>query len=197
MRLYCLNILLEKSKTPPELDTRFSIFIGIQTAQKPCPAAAAYFEWTSTRELEFYKELSLKEHCEIISESRQTFLVLISQALEDYNKALDTNVLLSSTSIRMSLPAFFKVMKKFQNSISSIYQSPTIRREGEVPHEFFLDQQTAREWLKKIAPLSLVDGAWLRHLNIITISFELRPIAKEIWQVFTEELGNGNRDQHR
>lgn len=161
-------------------------------------AVKADVEWTSTRELEFYKELyfklqNLEEHSDTIPIARQAFLVLLSQALEDYVKAPDTNILSIKDFDKIALARF---LQSHQDDVTSRYHQYISRRQSGGPRELFQNHQAAGDWLREIAPLKLVDGAWLGHLNKITMPFSLRQIVKQTWQVFTEELGNGNRDQH-
>ncbi|KAJ5916837.1 hypothetical protein N7504_000852 [Penicillium tannophilum] len=161
-------------------------------------AVKADAEWTSTRELEFYKELyfklqNLEEHSDTIPIARQAFLVLLSQALEDYVKAPDTNILSIKHFDKEELARF---LQRHQDDVTTRYHLYINRRQLGGPRELFQDRQEAGDWLREIAPLKLVDGAWLGHLNKITMPFSLRQIVKQTWQVFTEELGNGNRDQH-
>ncbi|KAJ5171768.1 hypothetical protein N7492_004361 [Penicillium capsulatum] len=162
------------------------------------PAVTAHSEWTPTRELEFYKELyfklqNLEEYSQVVPIARQTFLLLLSQALEDYSRTPDASILSIKHFNKDELALF---LQRDQDNVTAQYHEYINRRRSGGPRELFQNQQAAGDWLRKIAPLKLVDGAWLGHLNKITMPFSLRPIVKQTWQVFTEELGNGDRDQH-
>jgi hypothetical protein len=135
----------------------------------------------------------LEEHPEALQIARQVFLALLSQALEDGKKSPDTNILSMKHFNKGDLAVFIQGQ---QDNVTAQYHDYISRRQSGGPRALFQDHQEAEDWLRKIAPLKLVDGAWLGHLNKITMPFSLRPIIKETWQVFTEELGNGNRDQH-
>ncbi|GIK05078.1 hypothetical protein Aspvir_009177 [Aspergillus viridinutans] len=160
------------------------------------PAVKANAEWISSRELDYYKELyfklqNLEEHPDTILMGRQAFLVLLSQALEDCLKA--PGILSIEHFDKKELARF---LHNHQDNVTRQYHQYISRRQSGGPRELFQNQQAAEDWLREIAPLKLVDGAWLGHLNKITMPFSLRQIVKKTWQVFTEELGNGNRDQH-
>ncbi|CAI7662645.1 unnamed protein product [Penicillium pancosmium] len=194
-----LHLSLRSFEVHSKLD-RSNEFIemGRKRPKRPKTASTSNSEWASMRELEFYKKLyfklqNLEEHPEIIPIARQVFLALLSEALEDYSKAPNTNILSMKHFDKGELALF---LQSHQDNVTDQYHHYISRRQSGGQRALFQDHQEAEDWLRKIAPLKLVDGAWLGHLNKITMPFSLRPIVKETWQVFTEELGNGNRDQH-
>lgn len=171
---------------------------GRKRVKDPRPAVKAITDWPCTRELEFYKGLyfklqNLEEHSDTLLTARHAFLVLLSQALEDYTKAPDTNILSIQHFDKQALANF---LQSHQDDVTSQYHQYISRRQSGGLRELFENRQAAGDWLREIAPLKLVDGAWLGHLNKITMPFPLRQIVKQTWQVFVEELGNGNSDQH-
>ncbi|CAG8350159.1 unnamed protein product [Penicillium salamii] len=164
--------------------------------------ASRYFkstaEWTSTKELEFYKELyfklqNLEQHSDTLPTARRAFQILLSQALEDSVKASGINLLSIKHFDKKELARF---LQSEQDDVTSQYHGYITRRRAGGPREILKNRQAAGDWLREIAPVKLVDGAWLGHLNTINMPFSLRQIVKQTWQVFTEELGNGNSDQH-
>ncbi|CAG7958760.1 hypothetical protein PENNAL_c0026G08504 [Penicillium nalgiovense] len=196
----CITIIVYLRNPNPLLRSERSndLFAQGRKRLKEPPAATTNAEWTSMRELEFYKELyfklqNLEEHTDTVPIARRAFLVLVSQALEDYGKAPNTNILSIEHFDKNELACF---LQSHQDKVTSQYRRYISRRQSGGPCELFQDQQAAGDWLREIAPLKLVDGAWLGHLNKITMPFSLRQIMRQTWQVFTEELGNGNRDQH-
>lgn len=193
------QLYLRNAQTQSKLD-RSKLFFEVEhkRPKKLKPAPTSNSEWKSMRELEFYKTLyfklqNLENHLEIIPKARQVFLALLSEALEDYSKAPNTNILSLKHFDKNELALF---LQSHQDNVTAQYHHYISCRQSGGPRALFQDHKEAGDWLRKIAPLKLVDGAWLGHLNKITIPFPLRPIVKETWQVFTEELGNGNRDQH-
>ncbi|KAF9889281.1 hypothetical protein FE257_007389 [Aspergillus nanangensis] len=163
------------------------------------PTTTEDSEWTSLSELEFYKELyfkfqNLEQFPETIPTGRQTFLLLLSQALKDYVEAPSTSSILSIKHCDEKEVARF--LQSHQDEVTRQYHQYISRRQSGGPRELFENRQVAGDYLREIAPLKLVDGAWLGHLNKVTMPFPSRPIVKQTWQVFTEELGNGYLEQH-
>lgn len=185
----------------PKLDaSNNGLRVKFRSQFRPRPNAAEDAKWTARGELEFYKELFFKlQNLEDFPDTkplgRQTFLILLSHALEDYVKAP------SSRSSILSIKHFDeKELARFldsqQDNVTSQYHEYIGRRKSGGPRELFETKQMAEDRLRDMAPLKLVDGAWLGHFNKITMPFALRSIVKQTWQVFTEELGNGNAEQH-
>ncbi|KAH4338013.1 hypothetical protein HBH98_213670 [Parastagonospora nodorum] len=69
------------------------------------------------------------------------------------------------------------------------------RKLGHGP-QLFSTLEGARVWLTQQAPVKLVDGAWLSHVHKITTPFALWGITKYAWQIFSEELGDGDITKH-
>lgn len=65
------------------------------------------------------------------------------------------------------------------------------RQKGE-PRELFKDRDEAEWWLKQLAPVKYVDGAWLGHINRVTLPYGLLETIRSAWQVLSEELGDGD-----
>lgn len=156
-------------------------------------------EWATQGELEFYKELffklqNLEEFPDTIPTGRKIFLLLLSQALKDHVEAPHTSSILSIKHFDEKDLA--RCLQDHQDKVTRQYHEYINRRQSGGPRELFNSKQVAEDRLREVAPLKLVDGAWLGHFNKITMPFPLRPIIKRTWQVFTEELGNGNREQH-
>ncbi|PLN85700.1 hypothetical protein BDW42DRAFT_160436 [Aspergillus taichungensis] len=163
------------------------------------PTCTTESEWAAQGEIEFFKELffklqNLEEFPETIPTARKTFLLLLSQALKDQVEAPSTSSILSIKHFDEKELAH--ALQNHQDEVTRQYHEYIGRRRSGGPRELFLNKQVAGDRLREAAPLKLVDGAWLGHFNKITMPFLLRPIMKRTWQVFTEELGNGNREQH-
>ncbi|OJI96678.1 hypothetical protein ASPVEDRAFT_121146 [Aspergillus versicolor CBS 583.65] len=183
--------------TSPKLDASNGLRVKFRSHFRPNPAEDS--KWTARRELEFYKELFFKlQNLEDFPDTkplgRQTFLTLLSQALDDYVKAPSSSSILSIKDFDEKQLARF--LDREQDNVTSQYHEYINRRKLGGPRELFENKHKAEERLREMAPLKLVDGAWLGHFNKITMPFALRSIVKQAWQVFTEELGNGNAEQH-
>ena len=151
------------------------------------------------QELEFYKSLffrlqNVEYYPEASPVARQTILLLLSEALSEYTKTKSQSSILSIETFDKAHLARF--LSDHQNSVTDKYGKYIEERKQGGPRQLVRDRKDAESWLRKIAPLKLVDGAWLGHLNKITLPFAFRPVMKKTWQVFTEELGDGNVHQH-
>ncbi|XWW99173.1 hypothetical protein V2A60_007181 [Cordyceps javanica] len=69
------------------------------------------------------------------------------------------------------------------------------RKKGHGP-ELFTTAEEAKAWLVQQAPTKFVDGAWLGHMHKITTPFALRGVTKQVFQILSEELGDGDLDKH-
>jgi len=70
------------------------------------------------------------------------------------------------------------------------------RREAGPGRESFVDREAAVNWLKSLAPLNYIDGAWLCRIHKITIPFALRGVTKHAWQTYSEEMGDGDLEKN-
>lgn len=165
----------------------------VRSAVKPIAKDSGF------QELEFYKSLlfrlqNVEDHPEVSPLARQTILFLLSESLSEYTKRKSHSSILSLVTFnREELSQF---LQDHQKNVTDRYAQYIAQRDLGGPRQLVRDRQDAESWLRKIAPLKLVDGAWLGNLNKITTPFSLRPIMKKTWQVFTEELGDGNLHQH-
>lgn len=87
-------------------------------------------------------------------------------------------------------------MFEYQEEVYGQWEEDNQRRASGQPTELFQDQETVREWLKQIAPLKYVDGAWLGYVHRTSTPFALREVTKNAWQVLSEELGDGELDRN-
>jgi hypothetical protein len=91
-------------------------------------------------------------------------------------------------------------LAKFQltrdHNIGEKWEQYNIRRKQGGPRELFSDREEAIWWLKQIAPVKYVDGAWLGHIGKVTTPFALRKTVKIVWQVLSEELGDGDLEKN-
>ncbi len=59
-----------------------------------------------------------------------------------------------------------------------------------VPSRPFLSQAACRFGIEQLAPAILVDGAWL--IRALSIKRRLPKVGEALWQIFREEIGDGN-----
>jgi hypothetical protein len=181
---------LPRRLTPPRFLRKLNF---ISSSVKPIAKESRF------QELEFYKTLFFKMqneeyNPEVSPLGRQAILFLLSEALSKYTKRESHPSILSMETFNKEELSQF--LQNHQKDVTNRYAQYIAQRDLGGPRQLVRDRQDAELWLRKIAPLKLVDGAWLGHLNKITLPFALRPIMKKTWQVFTEELGDGNLHQH-
>lgn len=192
----CLYQILKSQERQPRRRTPLHFLkklTFIPSAVKPVAKESGF------QELEFYKDLFFKlqneeYNPEVLPLGRQAILFLLSEALSNYTKRESHPSILSMETFNKEELSQF--LQNHQKDVTDRYAQYIAQRDLGGPRQLVRDRQDAELWLRKIAPLKLVDGAWLGHLNKITLPFALRPIMKKIWQVFTEELGDGNVHQH-
>lgn len=80
--------------------------------------------------------------------------------------------------------------------IGDLWREYLGRRQAGGPKELFRDREEAEWWLKQLAPVKYVDGAWLGHINRVTLPYHLLPVVRSAWQVLSEELGDGDLDKN-
>jgi hypothetical protein len=137
----------------------------------------------------YYKLHNLEHNPEILPESRQLLLSLLSSTLTDAFKEPQTGILSIETFSRVGLDHFLKAKDV---DVTDRWEDYLARRKAGGPPEMFSDKEEAKWWLKQAAPVKYVDGAWLGHINKISTPFQYRNITKNAWQVMSEELGDGD-----
>ncbi|KAI1320309.1 hypothetical protein F5Y16DRAFT_417497 [Xylariaceae sp. FL0255] len=66
------------------------------------------------------------------------------------------------------------------------------RRSSGGCRELLLSREHAVHWLEQIAPVKLVDGAWLARAHHARTPAKLRGVTRTLWQILSEELGDGD-----
>ncbi|KAF2995173.1 hypothetical protein E8E14_002885 [Neopestalotiopsis sp. 37M] len=127
---------------------------------------------------EFYFKLqNLEQNRDILPQARQLLLKMLTRSLA-YAKSttVDGNILAIET----------------YNRILDQWELYLQRRNSGHGIELFDSRESAQKWLRGIAPVKYVDGAWLGHMHRVTTPFALRAITKNAWQILSEELGDGD-----
>jgi hypothetical protein len=137
----------------------------------------------------YYKLHNLEEHPDVLSESRELLLSLLSSTLIDAYKAPESGILSLERFTPESLDGFLKAKDV---DVTNRWEAYIARRKAGQPREMFTDKSEAQWWLKQAAPVKYIDGAWLGHINKISTPFKFRNITKNAWQVMSEELGDGD-----
>lgn len=149
------------------------------------------------REIRLYKDLyfklqNLERFPDILPQSRHLLISLFTETLADALKRPDPGILSLDQYSPESLSQF---LHSENDQTTREWEEYVARRRGGAPAELFQDMKEAIWWLRQMAPVKYVDGAWLGHIHKITTPFALRRVTKDAWQVLSEELGDG--DPHK
>jgi Iron-containing redox enzyme len=148
-------------------------------------------------EIRLYKDLyfklqNLERFPEILPQSRDLLISLFTETLADALNGLEPGIL----SVEQYTPeSLIDFLQTENDKTTREWEQYMARRRAGSPAEMFQDQEEAKWWLRQIAPVKYVDGAWLGHIHKITTPFALRRVTKDAWQVMSEELGDG--DPHK
>ena len=137
----------------------------------------------------YYKLQNLERFPEILPQARDLLISLFNETLANALKHPEPGILSVEQYTPDKLSHF---LQEENSSITGQWEKYVARRRAGGPTEMFQDREEAIWWLKQIAPVKYVDGAWLGYINKITTPFPLRRATKDAWQVMSEELGDGN-----
>ena len=137
----------------------------------------------------YYKLQNLERFPEILPQARDLLISLFNETLASALKSPEPGIL----SVEQYTPENLSQFLQEENSrITGQWEKYVGRRRAGGPAEMFQNRDEAMWWLKQIAPVKYVDGAWLGYINRITTPFPLRRATKDAWQVMSEELGDGS-----
>ncbi|KAH8646945.1 hypothetical protein BGZ60DRAFT_474568 [Tricladium varicosporioides] len=142
----------------------------------------------------YYQLHSLEKFPEVLPKARKLLLSLLRETSAAAQGLPEHESILSISSFsRQSLDKFQHTR---DHKIGEKWEQYNIRRKEGGPRELFCDREEAIWWLKQIAPVKYVDGAWLGHIGKVTTPFALRKTSKIAWQVLSEELGDGDLEKN-
>ena len=137
----------------------------------------------------YHKLHHLEDHPTILPQLRDLMLSFLAAAIIDAQSQSETGIL----AIESFDPDLLREFCQAKDHLITIrWEQYILRRQAGAPREMFKDEDHAKWWLKQIAPVKYVDGAWLGHIHKITTPFALRPVSKNAWQILSEELGDGD-----
>ena len=142
----------------------------------------------------YYQLHNLEKFPEVLPKAKNVLHSLLketsaaAQALPEHE-----NILSIQTFSRLDLEEF---LRRRNNNIGKKWEQYNSRRKKGGSRELFEDREEAIWWLKQIAPVKYVDGAWLGHIGKVTTPFELRKTMKGAWQILSEELGDGDLEKN-
>ncbi|KAE8332028.1 hypothetical protein BDV39DRAFT_168034 [Aspergillus sergii] len=143
----------------------------------------------------YYKLQNIEDHQDILPGARELLLSLLSDAIRStaYDKDQGQGIfgIRSYTDEKL-----FSFLRTSHQGVEDSYQKYIQDRRAGSPRVLVSNRQHATEVLTRLAPLKLVDGAWLGHINHINTPFAHRHVTKQLWQILSEELGGGILSLH-
>ena len=138
----------------------------------------------------YYQLHSLEKFPEVLPQAKRLLLSLLKETSAAAEALPEHESILSVQSFsRQDLEEF---QRRRDNNIGKEWEQYNLRRKEGGPRELFGDREEAIWWLKQIAPVKYVDGAWLGHVGKVTTPFALQKTMKGAWQILSEELGDGD-----
>ncbi|KAL1645040.1 hypothetical protein SLS58_004111 [Diplodia intermedia] len=140
----------------------------------------------------YHKLHNLEDFPEVVSEANEVLVLLLSEGLEWTQQSTNVDIRSIGEYTRETTSAF--IHGRNRDTLRRWQEYITRRKTGS--RELLPDVPAARTWLRKKAPSKLVDGAWLGYVHTATTPYALRQTTKIAWQVFSEELGDGDNDRN-
>jgi hypothetical protein len=138
----------------------------------------------------YYQLHNLEKFPEVLPQAKRVLLCLLKETSSAAEALPDHESILSVQSFsRQDLGEF---QRRRDNHIGKEWEQYNLRRREGRPRELFGGREEAIWWLKQIAPVKYVDGAWLGHVGKVTTPFALQKTMKGAWQILSEELGDGD-----
>lgn len=143
----------------------------------------------------YYKLQNIEDHQDILPGARELLLSLLSDAINStaYDKDQGQGIfgIRSYTDEKL-----FSFLQTSHQGVEDSYEKYIQDRRDGSPRVLVSNRQHATKVLTRLAPLKLVDGAWLGHINHINTPFAHRHVTKQLWQILSEELGGGKLSLH-
>ncbi|KAB8273768.1 hypothetical protein BDV30DRAFT_238292 [Aspergillus minisclerotigenes] len=182
----------DKRKLAPRLN------VGHRYIGRALSTPLATTENNASPSIAFYKSLyhqlqNPDQYPGVLDQGRVSFFTWISDALKRASHNPKKDILAVERYSKEALLAF---VQSQQERVTEQFEAYHVRRRKGGQREQFPDRDAAIRWLRKASPLKLVDGAWLGRINGVSTPFNLRPISKGLWQILSEELGDGDRKKH-
>ena len=143
----------------------------------------------------YYKLQNLEQFPEVLPEAHRLLRSILDEnlLLARYKSASKRSILHIEHFDREKVEQF--VAAEFQDCMDD-YEAYINRRKAKGAREFFPTREDGIKWLKNLAPLNLIDGAWICRIHKITTPFFLRGVTKDAWQTYSEEMGDGDLDKN-
>ena len=146
-------------------------------------------------ELNMLKELYFKLHNlehfydSILPTVAPKLWAMMSEAIDHEVQRKGGGILDIETYSRQRLEQFLQVE---YDACMCRWEKYNLRRQAGGNRKLFVDRKDASNSIRRLAPLKLVDGAWLAHIGKISTPLALRSVTQNAWQILSEELGDGD-----
>jgi hypothetical protein len=138
----------------------------------------------------YYQLHHLEKFPEVLPRAKRLLLSLLKETSAAAEAVPEHESILSVRShSRQNLEDF---LRRRDEAISKEWEQYNLRRKEGGPRELFGDKKEAVWWLQQISPVKYVDGAWLGHVGKVDTPFALQKTMKNVWQILSEELGDGD-----
>ncbi|KAK4219482.1 hypothetical protein QBC37DRAFT_272989 [Rhypophila decipiens] len=148
----------------------------------------------------YHKLHNLEDHLDIIPQALNTLLDLFPLAIKFSQAGVGgsrENSGIFHLSKEYDSHELRTVLKCSQDEVFAKWEEYIAQREGGGNRVMFTDRPSAIRWLKQMAPLKFVDGAWLGHISrAATAPFHFSDVTKTLWQILSEEYGDGDLKKH-
>ncbi|KAK6538237.1 hypothetical protein TWF694_011116 [Orbilia ellipsospora] len=136
----------------------------------------------------YYQLQHLENHPDAIPQAWNRLQDLFDLTLYQALRAVHPTIL----SINEYSLKELKVFLSNQETHTSQLWTEYLDRRTKGGRELLLTKSYAEHWLRLAAPVKYVDGAWLGRIHHADTPLNLRPITRIVWQIFSEELGDGD-----
>ena len=152
---------------------------------------------TIARDMLLYHRLQnpSKLQAHVIEDARTRLLEFLDETISQAHRSQRSHT--SILNLDEYCPnALFSYVSETNMRTTFAWSEYLARRKAGGPREVFSTRGYAEYWLECAAPVKLVDGAWLARLHHGWTPIELKHITRIAWQVFSEELGDGDLDKN-
>ena len=178
-------------------NSKFGLQAKMELGRSTSIATAADKMTVIDRDRLLYHQLQnpSKLQAQTIQDARTRLLELLDQIVFQAHRSQhsDTNILSLGEYCPNALGSYISATNIRTTFAWSAYLA---RRKAGGPREVFSTRQYAEYWLERAAPVKFVDGAWLARLHHGWTPIELKHITRIAWQVFSEELGDGDLNKN-
>ncbi|KAK8022452.1 hypothetical protein PG993_013219 [Apiospora rasikravindrae] len=150
----------------------------------------------------YFKLHNLERHADILGPARESLVTLLREtSTRAKRRSCRGSSILSMEEYNAT--ALEEFLMRHHEMVMDQWQEYLTRRTGGQGPELFGTLQEAERWLRRMAPIKYVDGAWLgyAHRLGVTTPFALRlggdsRVIGGVLEILTEELGDGHVERN-